>query len=330
MVQFSSGMKFAAPALLISMTLSTSALSADATLPDWSRVARDTGTPLRKFVGADSPDGWAFGKKDGQPKAILICLHGIQTHADWFAPLGAEAEREGWLLLCPDRRGSGRARADDRIARLEPLTIGGEVWAEELRPLFEKAREIDAPIFLVGTSWGAKVALYAAAERATLYPGVNLRSLILLVPATPAKKETFFAKLVITVFHSFKRDKIFGGLTQAEYQNRGADAAQRERLRENMQRDHQLLECGQTVHLLHEGLRLEKEGLARLGKSPLPTLALFADGDEIVDLNRAPVATRNIGAEVHTLASAGHAVQVEAPGSIVAVLRPWVKAHAYP
>jgi pimeloyl-ACP methyl ester carboxylesterase len=323
----------AAGSLTLAMSAASSPVSAE-----WSHVAHKTGVPLAQIVGpGSSPTGWAFGKTHGQPRATIVCLHGIQTHADWFSLLGEEAEKEGWLLLCPDRRGSGRSADGSHVARLEPITAGGEVWAEDLRPVFKAAAAKGAPVFLLGTSWGAKVALYATAERKALYPGLDLRGLILLVPATPAQKETCWNKVKISLGDWSTPGKPVPGLDAEEYVCKGAGcfAERAIWLSNNMNLDSgvrsggRVLDAGQTPRLLHEGLRLEKLGLAGCERDPIPTVAVFASGDQIVAIERAPARLEKIAGKSVWLEGTGHAAQVEAPAKVAAAMRPFVNQHLH-
>src|SRR4051812_44198571 len=63
------------------------------------------GTPMRVLY---------FPAHGGKPRAVLICLHGIQTHADWFTLMAPTLQDEGITVLCPDRRGSGPGRDPQR------------------------------------------------------------------------------------------------------------------------------------------------------------------------------------------------------------------------
>lgn len=43
-------------------------------------------------------------------RRVVVALHGMVTHAGWFAPLGALLVERGVALVAPDRRGNGHAR----------------------------------------------------------------------------------------------------------------------------------------------------------------------------------------------------------------------------
>src|SRR5262245_42290617 len=47
------------------------------------------------------------------PKAQLVILHGVQSHAGWYDHLGRMVSEAGYMVHFPDRRGSG-ANTQDR------------------------------------------------------------------------------------------------------------------------------------------------------------------------------------------------------------------------
>jgi pimeloyl-ACP methyl ester carboxylesterase len=46
----------------------------------------------------------------GRPRRAVVALHGLVTHAGWFAPLGRLLVEHAIALVAPDRRGNGLAR----------------------------------------------------------------------------------------------------------------------------------------------------------------------------------------------------------------------------
>ena len=47
----------------------------------------------------------------GRPRRVVVALHGMVTHAGWFATLGELLAARNVALVAPDRRGNGLARA---------------------------------------------------------------------------------------------------------------------------------------------------------------------------------------------------------------------------
>lgn len=112
------------------------------------------------------------------PRGSLILVHGLQSHAGWFAEAADGLVARGFTVYAPDRRGSGCSpgnRGDvDRYTD----------WFEEIASVITQAQaEAEAPTYLVGHCFGANVALGCAlALRSALdgvvmlTPGLALRS----------------------------------------------------------------------------------------------------------------------------------------------------------
>jgi acylglycerol lipase len=115
------------------------------------------------------------------PSAVLIFLHGIASHAGWFAETATDLSHQGVEVVGLDRRGSGRSEGPrghlDRYERaLDDV--------EQLVRLVVTERP-QVPVFLAASSWAAKLGVVYAAERAAplsgllllgpgLFPRVNL------------------------------------------------------------------------------------------------------------------------------------------------------------
>ncbi|HEY7101616.1 MAG TPA: alpha/beta fold hydrolase, partial [Mycobacteriales bacterium] len=95
------------------------------------------------------------------PSAVLIFLHGIASHAGWFAETATDLGHNGVEVYGLDRRGSGHSegprghldryeRALDDVEQLVRL-VGAE--------------HPQVPVFLAASSWAAKLGVVYAAER---------------------------------------------------------------------------------------------------------------------------------------------------------------------
>jgi alpha-beta hydrolase superfamily lysophospholipase len=104
------------------------------------------------------------------PSAVVIFLHGIASHAGWFAETAADLNRHGVEVYGLDRRGSGRSggprghldryeRALDDVEQLVRLVA---------------AEHPDTPVFLAASSWAAKLGVVYAAQRAAPLSGLLL------------------------------------------------------------------------------------------------------------------------------------------------------------
>jgi alpha-beta hydrolase superfamily lysophospholipase len=119
-----------------------------------------------------------YRPKKKPPRAEIVCIHGVQSHAGWYEYSCTRLTEEGFSVSFLDRRGSGlneEARGDMPSFRrlLDDL-------AEFLRPLRTDSLR---PVFLLAISWGGKLAV--ALQRR--HPGL-VDGLILVCPG-------FFARV---------------------------------------------------------------------------------------------------------------------------------------
>jgi alpha-beta hydrolase superfamily lysophospholipase len=60
------------------------------------------------------PPGVATGfvwRPASHATCVVVLVHGLQSHADWFAEPGLQLARRGVAVYAPDRRGSGASTA---------------------------------------------------------------------------------------------------------------------------------------------------------------------------------------------------------------------------
>jgi alpha-beta hydrolase superfamily lysophospholipase len=102
-----------------------------------------------------------------QPRAHVVCIHGIQSHGGWYEASCTRLAQAGFAVYFLDRRGSGlnpeqRGDAPGFRRLLDDL-------AEFLRPL-----RGGRPVFLVGISWGGKLATALQRRHPGLVDGLAL------------------------------------------------------------------------------------------------------------------------------------------------------------
>lgn len=112
---------------------------------------------------------------DSRPKAVLIAVHGTQTHAGWFGALAQELTQNGWAVYAPDRRGSGLNLKLKSNRLPEPVDINH--WHQWLMDLDVAVGQVrantgGAPVYLLGSSWGTS--LTTAYMDTAAAPGKNL------------------------------------------------------------------------------------------------------------------------------------------------------------
>src|SRR5919202_1315372 len=111
-------------------------------------------------------------------RGVVIHLHGIQSHGAWYVDTATELARHGYSVYLSDRRGSGlnpghRGYISSRQQLLDDLHRLVEISASDHPGL---------PTVLIGSCWGAKLALAYA-----LQAPERLAGLVLISPALAQK-----------------------------------------------------------------------------------------------------------------------------------------------
>jgi acylglycerol lipase len=108
--------------------------------------------------------------KNIRPRAIVVALHGASRHSGTYQTLAEHLVSLGYLVVSPDLRGHGewyfskQATAKDKIANWDKSTDDVVALLDNLRQEYPRL-----PIFCMGESTGAAVAIKAAAR----CPAVN-------------------------------------------------------------------------------------------------------------------------------------------------------------
>jgi alpha-beta hydrolase superfamily lysophospholipase len=131
----------------------------------------DRAEPL--CLGATEPRVYGYTWRPPAPRATLVLLHGLQSHAGWFADAAETLLDGGLAVYALDRRGSGSSRG-----------VRGDVgryvdWLDEVATIVEQARADfpASPVHLVGHCFGANVALGCVLIR-----GLVVHSIVMLTP----------------------------------------------------------------------------------------------------------------------------------------------------
>jgi len=133
----------------------------------------------REFRGADgSALGYVAYTAPGADTA-LVYLHGVESHAGWFAQAAVLLRERGYDVFCLDRRGSGinrenRGYVPGHIDRYGTLLDDIHAFITPLRARYRR-------VVLTGLSWGGKL----ATAHALAYPQ-DLDALVLITPGLRA------------------------------------------------------------------------------------------------------------------------------------------------
>lgn len=114
----------------------------------------------------------------GRPKAILLALHGFNMHSDYFAQPATSWAARGITTYAYDQRGFGAAPQ----AR---IWGGGGAMASDARAFLAllARRHPGLPIFLLGDSMGAAVAVLAMTGPQAGPEATGITGLVLVAPA---------------------------------------------------------------------------------------------------------------------------------------------------
>jgi alpha-beta hydrolase superfamily lysophospholipase len=108
------------------------------------------------------------------PRAHVVCLHGIQSHAGWYEHSSTRLSQAGYNVYFLDRRGSGM-NEQDRGDTPSFRRLVDDV-AEFIRPFRQPRTGSGAPVplFLAGISWGGKLAVALQRRHPGLVEGFAL------------------------------------------------------------------------------------------------------------------------------------------------------------
>jgi alpha-beta hydrolase superfamily lysophospholipase len=203
------------------------------------------------------------------PSAVVIFLHGIASHAGWFAETAADLNRQGVEVYGLDRRGSGRSEGPrGHLDRYERAL--GDI--EQLAGLVA-ADHPGAPVFLAASSWAAKLGVVYAAR-----PPTPLRGLLLLGPGLfPRVNLSLWHRAVVVAGHLVRPTaRVAIPLTPELYT---ANPPYRDFIRADPLR---LLEA--TTQLFWQTARLDRRRRTAGAHLELPVLLLQGESDEMVDV----------------------------------------------
>jgi len=111
---------------------------------------------------------------EGQSRAVVVLVHGINEHSGRYARLADDLNRRGYAVYALDLRGHGRSDGDRALIR------SFDEYLDDLELLIGRvaAREPGKPLFLFGHSMGGAIAALLTITRPT-----PARGLVLSAPA---------------------------------------------------------------------------------------------------------------------------------------------------
>jgi acylglycerol lipase len=253
------------------------------------------------------------------PSAVLVFLHGIASHAGWFAETAADLNRHGVEVYGPDRRGSGRSGGPrghlDRY----------ELALDDLEQLIRlvAAEQPRVPVFLAASSWAAKLGVVYAARR----PG-PLGGLLLLGPGLLPRVNLAPWRRVVVVGGHLVRPlaRLPIPLTPELYTT---NPPYREFIRADPLR---LLEA--TTQFFWETARLDRRRPTAAARLELPVLLLQGEADQMMDVPATRRWFEGLGGDHNTYRAypgAGHTLDFEPDRSrYLDDLLSWLSSMVHP
>ena len=237
--------------------------------------------------------------RQSPPSAVVVFLHGIASHAGWFAETAADLNRQGVEVYGLDRRGSGRSggprgHLDHNERALDDV--------EQLLRLVA-AEHPGVPVFLAASSWAAKLAVVYAAQRPA-----PLAGLLLLGPGLfPRVSLSPWRRIVVVAGHLVRpMASLPIPLTPELYT---ANPPYRDFIRADPLR---LLQA--TRQFFWETARLDRRRRTATARLELPVLLLQGENDEMMDVPATRRWFEGVGGDHHTYRaypSAGHTLDFE-------------------
>ena len=259
-------------------------------------------------------------RPDDPERGTLVCAHGVQSHSGWYGWSSARLRDAGWRVLFPDRRGSGENRA--RPGHPRGHARHADRLLADLRLAVAHARETAAdpraPLVLCGISWGGKLAAVLAGEEpgacdglVLMYPGLCPRVRPNAVQAAALRAAAWWGATRRAVRIPLDDPRLFTRTPGFVEFVRDDPLALREA----------------TVGFLAASIALDRRVSAAVRGLRVPTLALLAGRDEIIDncATRRLLATAPAGPTVIEYPDARHTLEFE-PGrdAIYADVADWL------
>jgi acylglycerol lipase len=210
---------------------------------------------------------WRSGQSP--PSAVVVFLHGIASHAGWFAETAADLNRHGVEVYGLDRRGSGRSGGPrGHLERYERALDDVEQLV-----LLAAAEHPRVPLFLAASSWAAKLGVVYAAQR----PG-PLAGLLLLGPGLlPRVNLSPWRRALVVAGHLVRPTaRLPIPLTPELYT---ANPPYRDSIRGDRLR---LLEA--TTQFYWQTARLDRRRGRDTARLQLPVLLLQGEADQMMDV----------------------------------------------
>ena len=278
------------------------------------------GTPgrLETFTGSDKTELAYLAYTLSGARTALIYLHGIESHAGWFALAAPQLNDQGFDVYCLDRRGSGLNRENRGL--VSGYTDSYETLLADIRAFAMPLRERYDQLFLVGLSWGGKLALAYGLSQPQ-----DIEGLILITPGVRAATDvSFWHKLKIALLSPFNPTARVTVPIQPEMFT-GTP------LYLDYIRNDPLRLTSATVRFFWNSHRLDKFVDRQIAGNRLPVQLFLAGRDTIID-NEGVLQVlqqgREPGLDVLWYEDQTHSIQLDAPERLVHDMAAWINRQS--
>lgn len=271
----------------------------------------------REFTSGDGARLGYVSYTQAGVRTALVYVHGIESHAGWFALAATLLRDEGFDVYCLDRRGSGLNRENRGFVSGHITSY--EVLFADIRAFVRPLRERYEQVFLVGLSWGGKLALgYALAHPE------DVDGLVLITPGIRALVDVDWGtKVQIALFSKNQPEAAIRLPIQPEM------FTTTPRYLEFILEDPLRLRYA-TASFLWESHRLDGYVDRQMPHNHLPVQLFLAGRDRIID-NAGVRAVLERGTpdqlEVLTYPDQTHSIQLGAAERLVADMTRWFESH---
>lgn len=277
------------------------------------------------FTGAGSGPriAWRAWRPDGPPTATLVLAHGAGEHAGRYGHLVDRLVPAGIAVHALDHRGHGRSEGPRAVVdRLQHA-------ADDVGTLVDLARQPEVPLFLMGHSMGAPIALLHALGRPQGLAGLVLSAPALTLGSGPLPLRLLARTRVVPLLLSALRPEL--GMLQLDAAGISRDPAAVAAYEADPLVFHGPLPARTTVEIAEFILTRFPREMERL---LLPLLVLHGEADPITPHVAAVDAHRLAGSIDKTLSlhpGAFHELHNELPATRDAALGEllaWIQARA--
>jgi alpha-beta hydrolase superfamily lysophospholipase len=119
-------------------------------------------------IAATSPHRRVWSTPNRDARDVVLCLHGIESHSDWFEELASSLTTRGIDVVAFDRAGFGRSTGKAGDAESETALFAAiDAQCTTLKERYDR-------IHAVGLSWGGLLTAAALLDRPTRFATATL------------------------------------------------------------------------------------------------------------------------------------------------------------